>query len=115
MLEQQEVLAQEYVAEKPVAPRPQAAMLYGKRYAVYSVRAKGEKSGAVFWNRVGYAVINRDASMNVVLDALPVDGKLHIREAGARAEAFSPAQPSTSLAGDDGPLDLAAAAAGVHP
>ena len=32
------------------------------------------------WMRVGIAFINKDASMNVILDAIPMSGKLHIRE-----------------------------------
>ena len=33
-----------------------------------------------FWNRIGTAFENRDGSFNVVLNSLPLDGKLHIRE-----------------------------------
>jgi len=32
------------------------------------------------WMRVGIAFINKDSSMNVILDAIPMSGKLHIRE-----------------------------------
>lgn len=32
-----------------------------------------------FWVRVGACFTNRDGSMNVFLDALPTNGKLHIR------------------------------------
>lgn len=32
------------------------------------------------WIHIGVAFINRDGSINVRLNALPVDGKLHIRE-----------------------------------
>jgi len=34
-----------------------------------------------FWLKVGVAFENRDGSLNVLLNALPVNGKLHIREA----------------------------------
>lgn len=60
-------------------------MEVGKRYAVFSVR-KAENSGAAIWVRAGYAWANRDGSANVTLDVLPLDGKLHIREAGERRE-----------------------------
>lgn len=60
-------------------------MEFGKRYAVFSVR-KPEKNGAAIWVRAGYAWANRDGSANVALDVLPLDGKLHIREAGERRE-----------------------------
>ena len=39
---------------------------------------KGDKS---FFRRVGTGFVNRDDSMNIYLDALPVGGKLHIRDA----------------------------------
>lgn len=32
------------------------------------------------WMRVGVAFINKDESLNVILDAIPMSGKLHIRE-----------------------------------
>lgn len=60
-------------------------MEYGKRYAVFSVK-KAEHNGAAIWVRAGYAWANRDGSANVTLDVLPLDGKLHIREAGERRE-----------------------------
>lgn len=52
-------------------------MAAGKQLVVYSVREK--KNGTV-WIKVGTAFVNRDESLNVYLDALPVDGKLHLRE-----------------------------------
>lgn len=32
------------------------------------------------WTRIGVAFVNRDDSLNVILDAIPLTGKLHIRE-----------------------------------
>jgi hypothetical protein len=32
------------------------------------------------WIKVGACFANRDGSFNVLLDALPVNGRLHIRE-----------------------------------
>ncbi len=32
------------------------------------------------WVRIGVAFVNRDASLNVVLDAIPLSGRLHIRD-----------------------------------
>lgn len=32
------------------------------------------------WTRIGAAFINRDNSMNVLLNSIPLDGKLHIRD-----------------------------------
>lgn len=48
-----------------------------KRVA-YTVIERGE--GKSFWLRVGTAFENRDGSLNVVLDAIPVNGRLQIRE-----------------------------------
>lgn len=38
------------------------------------------KDGKKHWNRIGAAFENKDGSLNVKLDALPVSGELHIRE-----------------------------------
>ncbi len=56
----------------------------GKRYSVFSIRSV--KGGQSVWVRAGSAWVNRDGSMNVYLDVLPLDGKLHIREASRDAE-----------------------------
>lgn len=49
----------------------------GQRLNVFSV--KKTQNGAI-WNRAGSAFINQDGSINVLLDMLPMDGRLHIRE-----------------------------------
>ena len=41
---------------------------------------KNEKTGKTYWMRIGNAFVNRDGSTNVYLDALPANGKLHIRD-----------------------------------
>ena len=69
----------------------------GKRLAVFSIR---EGKGGTVWVRAGSAFVNRDGSMNVLLDVLPLDGKLHVREAGERREAQeSVAEPKLSAMG----------------
>ena len=55
---------------------------------VYTVRESGE--GKKFWCSIGRAFDNKDGSLNVVLDALPIDGKLHIREPREKDEDQSP-------------------------
>ena len=47
--------------------------------AVYTIVAK-EGYEKDFWIRVGTAFENRDGSQTILLDALPVNGKLHIRD-----------------------------------
>jgi hypothetical protein len=48
-----------------------------RRWAVFTIVEAEERST---WRRVGVAFLNRDGSFNVYLDALPLNGKLHLRE-----------------------------------
>lgn len=55
----------------------------GKRLQVFSIKETAEKSGEEkksVWVKAGAAWVNRDGSLNVYLDVLPLDGKLHVRE-----------------------------------
>ena len=47
------------------------------RKAVYVISGSGDRK---FWTRIGVAFVNRDESLNVILDAVPVNGELHIRD-----------------------------------
>jgi hypothetical protein len=49
----------------------------GKRYAVFAIRSV---KGQTIWVRAGVAFVQPDDSMNLMLDVLPLDGHLHIRE-----------------------------------
>jgi hypothetical protein len=60
--------------------------------AVYAVVPKQE--GKDVWLRVGSAFENRDGSTTVLLDAVPIGGKLQIRE-------YQPRDVSAARAGDD--------------
>lgn len=55
---------------------------------VYTVRdyttKQGENKSA--WTRIGRAFINRDGSTSVMLDALPLNGRLIIREEEQRQQ-----------------------------
>ena len=53
-------------------------MAPGKRYQVFAIR---NVNGQTIWTRAGFAFVQPDDSMNLTLDVLPLDGKLHIREA----------------------------------
>jgi hypothetical protein len=57
----------------------------GQRLAVFTIR---ERQGGYSpnWVRIGTAFVNRDLSLSLVLDALPLDGKLHVRAATEKAE-----------------------------
>ena len=47
--------------------------------AVYTI-IEGEHLEKPLFRRIGTAFVNRDRSLNVLLDALPVSGRLHIRD-----------------------------------
>ena len=49
---------------------------------VYTI-VERERDGKKFWVRIGAAFRNRDGSLNAFLDAVPVNGTMHIREAKA--------------------------------
>jgi len=49
----------------------------GKTLAVYGIN---EHKGKSYWTRIGAAFENRDGSLNVTLNYIPLDGKLQIRE-----------------------------------
>src|SRR5438270_11872963 len=69
----------------------------GVRYTVFSIRTT--KNNETIWVRAGVAYVNRDQSMNLYLDVLPMEGKLHVREAGDKSKneqkpvASEPASP----------------------
>ncbi len=48
-------------------------------FVVYTIVESLKDDGDDFWCRIGAAWNNKDGSLNVVLNALPVNGKLHIR------------------------------------
>lgn len=43
----------------------------------YVITQRGDKS---FWTRIGVAFVNRDGSINVKLEAFPVNGELQLRD-----------------------------------
>jgi len=49
-----------------------------------------------FWTRIGVAFVNKDKSLNVKLDAVPVSGQLHIREASRGQDLGKVASPPTA-------------------
>jgi len=55
-----------------------------KRKVVYTIIEPGD--GKNIWRTVGSAFVNRDESLTVLLDALPVNGRLHIREPKERED-----------------------------
>jgi hypothetical protein len=49
----------------------------------YVINERNDKS---YWTRVGVAFINKDGSLNVKLDALPIGGTMQIRDYEPREE-----------------------------
>lgn len=52
---------------------------------VYTI-VERERDGKKFWVRIGAAFRNRDGSLNAYLDAVPVNGTMHIREQRAHTD-----------------------------
>lgn len=46
---------------------------------VYAVQ-EGKEEGKSFWTKIGTAFENKDGSLNVLLNCLPLNGKIHIRD-----------------------------------
>jgi len=53
---------------------------------VRQVFAIAERNGKSYWLRIGAAFTNQDGSETVLLDALPVTGRLQIRSAAEGAD-----------------------------
>jgi hypothetical protein len=45
-----------------------------------SVYALTERDGRTYWTRVGAGFVNKDGSITLRLDAMPISGQLQIRE-----------------------------------
>jgi hypothetical protein len=54
-----------------------------KMKIAYVVTQRGTNK---YWTRVGVAFVNRDGSMNVKLEAVPVNGEIHVRDYVPREE-----------------------------
>lgn len=48
-----------------------------KMKIVYVISERGGKN---YWNRIGVAFVNTDGSLNVKLEAIPVNGEMHVRD-----------------------------------
>lgn len=62
-----------------------------ERKTVYQI-SESKKGGKSFWTRIGVAFVNKDGSLNVLLNCFPIDGKLHIRDERKRdSQDYDPA------------------------
>ena len=44
------------------------------------------------WTKIGVGFVNRDNSINVVLDAMPLNGRFHIRDRQKKVQTQQPMQ-----------------------
>lgn len=68
-----------------------------KKMTVFSI--KKTSGGGTFWSRAGSAFVNRDGSLNVYLDVLPMHGTLHLREVADPKTATTDTEASLAVAG----------------
>ena len=61
-------------------------------FAIYDSRHAGERSR---WVRIGVAFDNKDGSINVLLDAVPLSGRLQVRPRAESAEATTAVPTAT--------------------
>ena len=52
------------------------------RKDVYTIKNTSKEN---YWVRIGTAFVNKDGSLNVYLDAMPLSGELNIRDARVRS------------------------------
>ena len=65
-----------------------------KMKIAYVITDRGE--GKHYWNRIGVAFVNRDGSINVKLEAVPVKGELQIRDYVPKDEQAGPSLARTN-------------------
>ena len=70
-----------------------------KMKIAYVVTQRGTNK---YWTRIGVAFVNKDGSMNVKLEAVPVSGEIHVRDFVPREEN---AGPTLLKKGDNGHAD----------
>lgn len=51
-----------------------------KSLRVYTIVKSTKENGKDYWHEIGRAFVNKDGSLNVRLNALPLNGTLHIRD-----------------------------------
>jgi len=64
----------------------------------YVITQRNHKS---FWNRVGVAFENKDGSLNVKLEAVPVSGEIQIRDYVPREELASTSRIGSRLEAEE--------------
>lgn len=80
-----------------LAPRrPPSRSTEAAQFVAFCIVDRGDSTTS--WIRCGRARLNRDGSLNVRLDALPLNGELHLRPVDTSGAGASPrpSQPATS-------------------
>jgi len=67
----------ESAVRKPTGTTTTASAAGKRNYAVFTIVEVEDKA---YWRRVGNGYLNRDGSYNLYLEALPINGRLHMRE-----------------------------------
>lgn len=79
-----------------------------KLKVVYAITERGEKS---YWTKIGVAYTNRDNSITIKLDAVPVGGTMQVRdwtprdEQPAHTDGRPPARRGNGATGPGVPVD----------
>lgn len=78
----------------PITPHPLTTIPADRAptHAVYTVVHR-DGGGRSYWTRIGSAYANRDGSLSITLDALPVNGSLQVRALDAAPEGVPPTTP----------------------
>ena len=69
---------------------------------VYTIVDRKDRPDKPDFRRVGTAFVNKDHSLNVQLDAVPVDGRLHIRDFREKTEESELKKTDKYLKGQSG-------------
>lgn len=66
---------------------------------VFTISEKGSETAdgsKERWTKIGIGFVNRDESLNIILDANPVNGRLHIRDRRPPRQATGKTHEETS-------------------
>ena len=83
---------------QPVGPTESGA--WKKPWIAYNIIDKPGLRSRI-WSRVGMAWLNRDGSINVVLDSLPLGGRIQLREDDRDRRAEARGTGALSVAAQD--------------
>ena len=68
---------------------------------VYTITERGDKS---YWTKIGVAYTNRDGSINLKLEAVPVNGTMQVRDWTPRDDQTAPEAQKRTNGGSRAPF-----------